>query len=95
MTKAVNNKKTFSGTQRKCYLNGCGKIIPKNENISYLAVVHPPFGSYSFYPFDVDEGGVESINGAISCKLHGVVSQDLSFIFHANAMYRRKKCLKV
>ena len=87
MTKSVNTK-----APRKCYLNGCNKIIQTGESLSYLAVVWPPNGNYCYYPFSSD---AQSRHGAIGCKLHGLASQNTDQIFYANSMYAWKVKNKV
>ena len=87
MTKSVNKK-----APRKCYLNGCNKIIETGESISYLAVVWPPNGNFCYYPFSSD---AQNRHGAISCKLHGLASQNTDQIYYANSMYPKKLYNKV
>ena len=86
MSKSVNTTKS-----RKCYLDGCEHIIETGSSLSYLAVVWPPNGPFSQFPFPRDGQGR---NGAICCKLHGLASQNTNMIYAANALYPQKLKVK-
>ena len=92
---AVENVKTSNSRNkddtRVCYLAGCKRFISPHESIAYLAVIHPPCNPYNEFPFKIEEAFPR--NGAISCKLHGLVSQDITYIHHANALYRPAKLI--